>query len=76
MAKSDHYKLADYVLSNNHERDSCIEKVKELKKDGFDKREIRRMIYDHIYYSAIKTLHGRGEAGKLLTEVIKEGSED
>ena len=73
MSKADKYQMADYILSQDHERDNLIEKLSSrIKEEKVTKWELRQEAYSHIFYIATKSLHGRGEAGKIMTEILKE----
>ncbi len=59
--------LADYVLSQGHEKYNLIEQL-----ESYIKRERRMIAQNHIWYHAMIALYGRAEARKELTELLKD----
>ena len=65
-------KLADYILSQDHERDNLIEAIENEFDKNSGKREIRLTIEESIWYSAMMLAYGRYEARKETTQLMKE----
>lgn len=62
--------LAEYVLSQNHERETLIENLRDFPE--LSRAEQREMCEDSIWYHAMIVLYGRAEARKELTELLRE----
>lgn len=60
--------LTDYVLSQDHERDTLIENID----NDLTHSERRTYIEESIWYSAMVLAYGRAEARKEVTELLKE----
>lgn len=72
--KSDIHLLADYVMSQQHERDHSIREAKRTLKDdpSINKSQMRKMIEGDVHCVAFKLKYGKAEAQKEMTEMLSE----
>lgn len=70
--KADIRTMADYILSQNHERDDVKRVLDEYMSEKLNYNQLRKIAQGHIWYIAMKTAYGRGYAGKKVTELLRE----
>jgi len=73
MNKGDCYNLADYVLSQDHEREDLIDRlIRDYRDEPFNRKDVRDVISSSIWAAACRVTYGKRETMKMTTEMIKE----
>lgn len=66
-------RMAEYILSQNHERDDCLRVTAEqLSDEPMNRSQLRKIVQEHIWYIASRAAYGRAYASKAVTELLNE----
>jgi hypothetical protein len=71
MSKANTYRMCDYILSGDHEKNDLI-RILEENKDGASRSDLREIAEEHIFFIAYRSLWGRGAARKEITEILND----